>query len=120
MMKENSINNIKMTPIAGAIAAALAPSHQVIAQEADFGLEEIIVTATKRTLNIQDIPASVQAIGQEALANMGARTAEDFARFMPGINVISYGAGDSTVVFRGAITSSGYITASTSSVYLDE
>jgi len=119
MMKEKN-NRIGLTPIAGAVAAALAPSHQVVAQDTDFALEEIIVTATKRTLNIQDIPASVQALGQEALANMGARTAEDFARFMPGINVVSYGAQDSTVVFRGAITSSGYITASTSSVYLDE
>ena len=111
---------IGITPIAGAIAAALAPSHQVMAQEADFALEEIIVTATKRNLSVQDIPASVQAIGQEALANMGAATAEDFARFMPGINIVSYGSTSSTIVFRGAITGSGYIAASTSSVYLDE
>ena len=111
---------IGLTPIAGAVAAALAPSHQVIAQDSDFALEEIIVTATKRTLSVQDIPASVQAIGQEALADMGAATAEDFARFMPGINIVSYGATSSTVVFRGAITGSGYIAASTSSVYLDE
>ncbi len=109
---------IALTPVAGAIAAALAPSHQAVAQ--DFALEEIIVTATKRQLSVQDIPASVQAIGQEALANMGAATQEDFARFMPGINVVSYGATSSTVVFRGAITGSGYIAASTSSVYLDE
>ena len=110
--------NKTLTPVAGAIAAALAPSHQALAQ--DFALEEIIVTATKRQLSVQDIPASVQAIGQEALANMGAATQEDFARFMPGINVVSYGATSSTVVFRGAITGSGYIAASTSSVYLDE
>jgi outer membrane receptor protein involved in Fe transport len=118
-MEEQTLK-FRLTPIAGAIAAALAPSHQVIAQDADFALEEIIVTATKRSLNIQDIPASVQALGQEALADMGARTAEDFARFMPGINVVSYGNSDSTVIFRGAATSSGYITPSTSSVYLDE
>jgi outer membrane receptor protein involved in Fe transport len=111
---------IGLTPIAGAIAAALAPSHQVLAQDAEFALEEIIVTATKRNLSVQDIPASVQAIGQEALANMGAATAEDFARFMPGINIVSYGSTGSTIVFRGAITGSGYIAASTSSVYLDE
>jgi iron complex outermembrane receptor protein len=110
--------NKTLTPVAGAIAAALAPSHQAMAQ--DFALEEIIVTATKRELSVQDIPASVQAIGQEALANMGAATQEDFARFMPGINIVSYGASGSTVVFRGAITGSGYIAASTSSVYLDE
>ena len=109
---------IALTPVAGAIAAALAPSYQAVAQ--DFALEEIIVTATKRQLSVQDIPASVQAIGQEALANMGAATQEDFARFMPGINIVSYGATQSTVVFRGAITGSGYIASSTSSVYLDE
>ena len=118
-MEEQKIK-IGLTPVAGAIAAALAPSHQVVAQDGDFQLEEIIVTATKRELSVQDIPASVQAIGQEALANMGAATQEDFARFMPGINVVSYGAGGSTIVFRGAITGSGYIAASTSSVYLDE
>ena len=111
---------IGLTPIAGAIAAALAPSHQIMAQDSSFALEEIIVTATKRNLDIQDVPASVQAIGQEQLANMGAATAEDFARFMPGINIVSYGATSSTVIFRGAITGSGYIAASTSSVYLDE
>ena len=110
--------NKALTPVAGAIAAALAPSHQALAQ--DFALEEIIVTATKRQLSVQDIPASVQAIGQEALASMGAATQEDFARFMPGINIVSYGATSSTVLFRGAITGSGYIAASTSSVYLDE
>ena len=65
---------IGLTPIAGAIAAALAPSHQVVAQDSDFQLEEIIVTATKRSLSVQDIPASVQAIGQQELANMGAAT----------------------------------------------
>ena len=111
---------IGLTPIAGAIAAALAPSHQVMAQDSSFALEEIIVTATKRNLSVQDIPASVHAIGQEQLANMGATTAEDFARFMPGINIVSYGATSSTVIFRGAITGSGYIAASTSSIYLDE
>ena len=33
---------IGLTPIAGAVAAALAPSHQVIAQDSDFALEEIM------------------------------------------------------------------------------
>ena len=64
---------ISLTTVAGAIAAALAPSYQAVAQ--DFALEEIIVTATKRQLSVQDIPASVQSIVQEALSNMGAATA---------------------------------------------
>ena len=111
-----------LTPIAGAIAAALCPAHQAAAQDddAEVGLEEIIVTATKRTVSIQDIPASVQAITQESLTAMGARNMEDFARFVPSVNVVSYGSGQSTVVFRGAITGSNWLAQSTSSVYLDE
>jgi len=108
-----------LTPIAGAVAAALAPAHQVLAQD-EGGLEEIVVTATKRSLSVQEIPASVQAITQESLAMMGAKNMEDFSRFVPSVNVVTYGAGSDTVVFRGAITGSGYIAQSTSSVYLDE
>jgi outer membrane receptor protein involved in Fe transport len=112
-----------LTPIAGAVATALCPASQAVAQAEESssgGLEEIIVTATKRESSIQDIPASIQAISSEALAAMGARDIDDYARFVPAVNVVNYGAGDTTVIFRGAITSAGYIAQSTSSVYLNE
>ena len=110
---------IALTPIAGAIAAALAPAQQVVAQD-DARLEEIVVTATKRSVSVQDIPASIQAITQESLAAMGAKNMEDYSRFVPSVNVVGYGPASSTIVFRGAITGAGYIAQSTSSVYLDE
>ena len=49
------------------------------------------------------------AISQEALASMGAKAMEDYSRFVPSVNVVTYGSGGSTVVFRGAITGAGYI-----------
>ena len=110
----------RLTPVAGAIATALIPAQQVIAQESGGVLEEITVTATKRTTNIQDIPMTIQAISAEALKDMGAKHMEDYSRFVPSVNVVTYGAGSNTVVFRGAITGAGYIAQSTSSVYLDE
>ncbi len=110
----------RLTPVAGAIATALVPAQQVIAQESGAVLDEITVTATKRTTSVQDIPATIQAISAESLKAMGARHMEDYSRFVPSVNVVSYGAGSNTVVFRGAITGSGYIAQSTSSVYLDE
>ena len=70
-------------------------------------------------MSIQDIASTVQAIPEATLKQMGAKSMEDFARFMPGVNVVS-GVTSSTVVFRGAITGSGYIASSTGSVYLDE
>ena len=112
-----------ITPVAAAVTAALYPGVAVHAQQADdsdYALEEIIVTATKRALSVQDVPATIQAITQESLAAMGAKGMEDYARFVPSVNVVTYGPGSSTVVFRGAITGAGYIGQSTSSVYLDE
>lgn len=113
---------LSITPVAAAVTAALYPGYAAVAQQSgdDYALEEIIVTATKRTASVQDIPASIQAITQESLAAMGAKTMEDYARFVPSVNVVQYGGGSSEVVFRGASTGSGYIGQATSSVYLDE
>ena len=112
-----------ITPVAAAVSAALYPGYAAVAQEdgsTSGVLEEIVVTARKRTESIQDIPATIQAISQESLAAMGAKAMEDYARFVPSVNVVTYGPGSNTVVFRGAITGPGYIGQSTSSVYLDE
>jgi len=109
---------VTLGPVHLAVLAALYPAYQAVAQD-DFTLEEIVVTATKRSMDIQDVASTVQAIPEATLKMMGAKSMEDFARFMPGVNVVS-GVTSSTVVFRGAITGSGYIASSSGSVYLDE
>lgn len=114
-----------MSPITAAVTAALYPGYAAVAQEEpeaqqQRALEEIVVTARKRSESVQTIPATIQAISQESLAAMGAKGMEDYARFVPSVNVVNYGPGSSTVVFRGAITGAGYLGQSTSSVYLDE
>ena len=119
-----SKSRYSISAVTAAISAALNPGLAAAQQEDDddeqYALEEIIVTATKRSESVQDIPATVQAITQESLAAMGAKTMEDYARFVPSVNVVTYGPNSSTVVFRGAITGTSYISQSTSSVYLDE
>ena len=59
-----------LTPLAGAIATALTPAQQALAQDdsSDYLLEEVTVTATKRATSVQDIAATVQAITSESLA----------------------------------------------------
>jgi outer membrane receptor protein involved in Fe transport len=117
-------NKFNLSTLAAAVTAALYPGSSAVAQGAaqdavEHALEEVIVTATKREVSIQDIPASIQAITQESLVAMGAKNMEDFTRFVPSVNVVTYGSGSSTVVFRGATTGTGGAQA-TSSVYLDE
>lgn len=52
-----------MTPLAIAVVAATYPAAPTLAQDA--ALEEIIVTAQKRTQNLQDVPISVQVLGHQ-------------------------------------------------------
>ena len=112
--------NFQLMPLSTAVASVLVPAPQVLAQEGAM-LEEVIVSARKRTESVQDIPASVQALSGEDIAQMGARGMEDFTRFMPSVNVLNYGNGSSSVIFRGAtIDGGGYVAQATSSVYLDE
>jgi outer membrane receptor protein involved in Fe transport len=109
--------------MAAAVTAALCSNSPVIAQGDDeqAQLEEVIVTARKRTESVQDIPVSIQAISAEDIKDMGARGLADYSRFVPSVNVVSYGNGNSTIVFRGAnVDSGGYVAQSTSSMYLDE
>lgn len=121
-MKESY--GLAVTPVAAAVAAALYPGLTTQAQETQTAtrgvLEEIVVSARKRTESAQDIPIAIQALSQDTLAAMGAKAMEDYARFIPSVNVVTYSNSSSVVVFRGAITGAGYIAQSTSSVYLDE
>jgi iron complex outermembrane receptor protein len=116
-------SKLTITPVAAAVAAAVNPGL-AIGQETESGnqgtLEEIVVTARKRSESAQEIPIAIQALSQDALKAMGAKAMEDYARFIPSVNVVTYSNSSSTVIFRGAITGPGYIAQSTSSVYLDE
>lgn len=120
-MQQLSSKKFQLLPLSAAVTSAFTGAHQAMAQEDSVTLEEVIVTARKRTESVQDIPSSIQAISGEDIKEMGARGMADFTRFMPSVNMISYGSGSSSVIFRGAtIDGGGYVAQSTSSVYLDE
>ena len=117
-------NPVALTPLAAAVSAALAPGGSAHAQQAqadDLALEEIVVTARKREENLQDIPASIQAIGEIELEKMGAKGIEDYSRFIPALNVVSYRPGSTEIVFRGVNAGgTGGVAQSPASQYLDE
>jgi len=55
--------------------------------EAVAQLEEIIVTATKRAENLQDIPVSVVALSETTLQEAGVENIEDVAQLVPSLTV---------------------------------
>ncbi len=81
----------------GALCAAPA-----IAQEEDaLDSNVIIVTATKRDANIQDVPFSINAQTQQDIQRAGATSLEDISRNVAGLTVQNLGPGQSQVAVRG-------------------
>ena len=99
-----------------AIAFALATAAgTAYAQTA--GLEEIVVTATKRDTTIQETPIAVSALDSNALANQQVQDVQDIARNVPGVSFVSTLPGRAIVVLRGISPIGGQPTVG---LYLDD
>jgi len=78
------MSKIKLKPLVSAIVLALAGAD-VVAQ--GFELEEIIVTATKRSASLQDVPVAVNAFSAETIQNAGINDAHDLANMTPSLSL---------------------------------
>jgi iron complex outermembrane receptor protein len=92
--------------LSSAVAAILAanPAQGVLAQAADTSagkLEEIIVTAQRRTESLQDVPLSIQALTGESLKEMKASTIDEFVRFLPSVTTANLGPSQNNIYMRG-------------------
>jgi iron complex outermembrane receptor protein len=84
------------------LASVLAAPAAFAADTAtSSALEEIIVTAQKRTGSVQDTPFSVSATSQQQIRNSGAENITDFARNVAGLTIADLGPGQSQVAIRG-------------------
>ena len=87
------------------------------------GLGEIIVTATRRAENLQDVPISISAIGAAQLASRGVTTSNDLGAVVPNLQVSSqYGETQPNFSLRGVGVANEFAanTASPIGVYVDE
>ncbi len=101
-----------------AIALAGVASGDLVAQEAsksvhalrgdNFQIEEIVVTARKRSENLQSIPLAIDVLGQQVLAEKGITNLENVAKYTPGLNFqTGILPNDTRVSIRGLTASRG-------------
>jgi outer membrane receptor protein involved in Fe transport len=112
-----------LTPVSAAIVTALGTSGAA-AQDAgtdDLAIEEILVTATKREMTLQDIPHSIDVLSAVELQRMGAKDLESTLRALPSIGLVALQPGQNSLVVRGITTEPfEYRTDAQVAVYLDE
>lgn len=85
-------------------------------------VDEIVVTAQKRSQDVQDVGISVAAFGAEQLAKMGVSTADKIADSVAGVQIYNYrGKSQPSFIIRGVGTQDfAPNTAPTAAVYVDE
>ncbi len=116
--------NDRMTPLAAAIFATLYPASAALAQRAPSEgtrLEPVVVTATRRNENLQDVAQSVISISTEAIEKQAFQNLQDVIGALPSVNIVNSMPGRNSVVMRGVSTGSAeYRTDSQVAVYLDD
>ncbi|MBD2841073.1 TonB-dependent receptor [Erythrobacter rubeus] len=104
---------------ASASALAIAIASPAVAQEATAqseqaeqrgGVQTIVVTAQRRTEDLQDVPVSVSAIGAEQLEELNIDTFEDYLEQIPSVTAGGNGPGQSTIYIRGLASTTPNIT----------
>ena len=110
------------------LTSSVLMPHVASAQQSDQasqgGLQEVVVTATKRESSLQDVPFSVAALSQSQIRDAGANNLIDLARNVAGLTIADIGPGQSQIAIRGI--SSGQVVRDQPGVkpqvgvYLDE
>jgi iron complex outermembrane recepter protein len=87
--------------VSGALAAAVLPVV-VFAQDDQPIVEEIVVTATRREQNIQDIPINIATFDGKALETRAITDLAELGRNVPGLYVVDQGKRSANeIVVRG-------------------
>ncbi len=85
---------------ASAMVPAL-PAHSADAASVSDQIQEIIVTAQRRSESIQNVPISIQALTGESLAQLNIQTFDDVVKYLPNVKTATSGPGLSQIFMRG-------------------
>jgi len=84
----------------GLMVPGMVPACALAAQP-DNLIAEIIVTAQKRAVALQDVPFSVAAANEQQIRQSGSANIVDLARNFAGLTIADLGPGQSQVAIRG-------------------
>jgi iron complex outermembrane recepter protein len=94
-------------PLSQAIAVALGLGGAGVSfAQASSGneLEEVVVTATRRSENLQSVPIAITALTSTTLSELNVQTLDDFLRYLPNVTTAGVAPGQDEVYMRGLST----------------
>ena len=118
MLKQNLVMSASLITLSSTMVT------QAIAQEV---IDEIVVTARKKSESLQDVPIAVSALGEEQLEELGVDKFTDYLAQLPGVTAGGSGPGQNTIYIRGVASTTPNLTtagvaglAPNVALYLDE
>jgi iron complex outermembrane recepter protein len=102
----------------GLVSSVSAQETEEERQEESFIIEEVEVTAEKRTENIQDVAAAVSAIDAAEIEDAGIDETQDVADFVPNMATYRFSEGFSYYSLRGQTNFNSY--SQSVGIYVDD
>jgi iron complex outermembrane recepter protein len=85
----------------GAISPVVAATSAADASSTGDQIQEITVTAQRRSENVQNVPIAIQAFTAETLAQLNITNFDDVIKYLPNVSGASAGPGQTQVFMRG-------------------
>ncbi|HVK41670.1 MAG TPA: TonB-dependent receptor [Phenylobacterium sp.] len=98
MKTSNKARLLAASVLVSATALSAAPAY---AQASGATVDELVVTARKRTESVLDVPMSINVVGEQAMKNMGAETYTDLLGSVPSLTAYQNGPGRTRLSIRG-------------------
>ena len=106
-----SIGALAIAIASPVVAQDAAPAQtEAGAQAQRGGVPTIVVTAQRRSEDLQDVPVAVTAIGSQQLEELNIDTFEDYLEQIPSVTAGGNGPGQSTIYIRGLASTTPNIT----------
>jgi iron complex outermembrane recepter protein len=81
------------------VATYAAATDQAL--DSSGSLAEVVVTAQRRTENVQDVPIAIQAFTGETLSELNVTNFDDLMKYLPNVSASVVGPGQSQIYMRG-------------------
>src|SRR5271167_1813243 len=102
-MNMNSKLSLAIASILGGVSFGTYAADQA-ASSSDTStdtLQEITVTATRRSQSMQDVPIAMQAFTGQALQQLNVSTFDDYIKYLPNVTSANNGPGQNEIFMRG-------------------
>ena len=100
-MNSNQKLSYAIAAILSGSAGGLVHAAAATDTEASDSIQEITVTAQRRTENVQNVPITIQALTAETLTQLSVETFNDYVKYLPNVTAPNNGPGQGNIFMRG-------------------